>query len=132
MIEFHPQRKFSLKFHRCRTTYLLHPPQHYQQSNSTCLITSSTKNGDSVSYHPNNNGTNLEIKNMYANARINWMMNHGTLKLTPDRMNSILFKIWEAFTMSNHSITHDYFKKTQLIPLYPPDQDTNLTSFPSR
>ena len=48
------------------------------------------KVGDSIYDNPNNNGPNLKIKNLYVNARMNWMMNHGTLKFTPSHMNAVL------------------------------------------
>ena len=48
------------------------------------------KASDSVHDHPNNNGSKLNLKNMYGNARMNCMSKDGTLKFTPAHINAIL------------------------------------------
>ena len=67
--------------------------------------------------HPNDNGPKIKLKNVYGNARMNWMRHHGTLKFTPTHMNSVLVETWEYFKPSFATITQEYFKKTHLPPL---------------
>ena len=40
--------------------------------------------------HPNDNGPNLKLNNMYNNAIMKWKRKHGTLKFTPAHINTIL------------------------------------------
>ena len=76
--------------------------------------------GDSVHYQPNGNGQNLKLKNLYANLRMNWMRNHGTLNFTLPHMNYVLVEKWEAFKISSKKITHKSFNKTHLLLIPPP------------
>ena len=75
--------------------------------------------------HKNDNGPNMKLKNLYGNARMNWMIHHGTLKFTLAHMNSALVATWEAFRLSTATITQKSFKSTHLLPLSPQDIDTN-------
>ena len=52
------------------------------------------KAGDFVHDHPNYNGPNMKLNNLYGYARMNWVIHHGTLKFTPSHINSILFETW--------------------------------------
>ena len=83
------------------------------------------KAGDSMYDQPNDKGPKTNLKNLYGNARMNWMRHHGKLKFSPPHMNSVLFETWEAFKPSSITITRKYFKKTHLLPLPPPDIGTN-------
>ena len=49
--------------------------------------------GDYVHNQTNDNGTNMNLNNLYANERMNWMRHHGTLKFTPPHMNYVLIEI---------------------------------------
>ena len=69
------------------------------------------KPGDYVDDQPNSNGQILKLKNLYANARMNWVMKHGTIKFTTAHMNNAIFETWEAKKLPYASITHYYFKK---------------------
>ena len=80
---------------------------------------------DSVHDHQNNNVPNLKLKNLCGNERMKLMRNHITLKFIPDHMNAILVKTWVAFKLWYATITHKYFNKTPLLPLYPPGRCTN-------
>ena len=73
----------------------------------------------------NDNGPNMKLKNLYGNARMNWMIHHGTLAFTPAHMNSALVATWEAFKLSTATITQKSFKRTHLLPLSPPNIETN-------
>ena len=68
--------------------------------------------GDSMHYQPNNNGPNKKLKNLYGNARMNWMIHHVTLKFTPANMNYLLIETWEYFKLLSAKICQKYFKKT--------------------
>ena len=50
------------------------------------------KLGESVHNRPNNNGPNLNLKNIYGNTRINQMRKYGALKFMTDHKNAILLK----------------------------------------
>ena len=67
----------------------------------------------------------MKLINFYGNARINWMSHHVTLRFTLPHINSVLFESWEDLKLSYTTITQKYFKKTHLLPLYPPDICTN-------
>ena len=86
------------------------------------------KAGESVHNQPNDSGPNFKLKNFYGNAIINWMVKHGTLKFTPSHRNSNLVKTCGYLQLSSATTTHEYFKKTHLLPLYLPDKDTNYQS----
>ena len=83
------------------------------------------KAGDYVHYQTNDNGPKMKLKSLYVNAIMNWMRHHGTLKFIPPHMNSILVETWEAFKISSEIITHNDFKKTHLLLLYPLDIGKN-------
>ena len=53
------------------------------------------------------------------------LYDHGTLNFIVVKMNAIMVETWEAFKLSSYSTTKDAFKKKQLLPRYPPDQDVN-------
>ena len=55
--------------------------------NIQCFI---LRAGDYVHDQPNDNGPNMNIKNLYGNARMNWMRHHRTLKSTPPHTNYVL------------------------------------------
>ena len=69
---------------------------------------------------PNKNGPNTKLKNLYGNAKMNWIRNHGTLKFTLTHINYFLVVTWEAFKILSATITKNYFKKTHIPPLSPP------------
>ena len=75
------------------------------------------RSGDSVHDKPNNNGQNMKINDLYGNEIMNWMRQHGTLKLTLSHMNYVLVETWESFKLSSTKITQKDFKKTRLLPL---------------
>ena len=83
------------------------------------------KVGESVNGHPNDNGSNLRLKNFYGNEGMNCMRKHGDFKFTPAHMNYVLVEKWEAFKISSAKITQEALKNTRLIPLYSTDKDTN-------
>ena len=75
--------------------------------------------GDYVHNQTNDNGTNMNLNNLYANERMNWMRHHGTLKFTSAHMNYVLVATWEAFKFSSMTITQNAFKKTHTPPPLP-------------
>ena len=77
------------------------------------------KTGHYVHDQSNNNGPNLKLNNLYDNARMNWMSNHGTIKFTPSHINSVLVETWSAFKISSAKITQESSKKTHLPPPFP-------------
>ena len=83
------------------------------------------KTGGSVHDQTNNNGPKLKLNNLYCNARMNWMINYGTPKFNPAHMNSVLVETWKALKLSSATINQRYFKKTHLIPRYPPAKYKN-------
>ena len=87
------------------------------------------KSGVSVQYHPNYNGPNLKLKNMYGNAIMNWMRNHGNPKFTLVHINDVIVETWGSFKISSISITQDSFNKTHVLSHSPPDQYMNPQSY---
>ena len=75
------------------------------------------KAGDSVHEHPNNNGPKIKINNLYGNAGMTWMRNHGNLKFTPPHLNSVTVETWEAFKLLYDKNIQKYFNETLLLPL---------------
>ena len=75
--------------------------------------------GDSVPDHPNDNGPNMKLKNLYGNAILNWMRHHGTIKFIPAHINYIPISTWKAFKLSSATITQTSFKKTNISSLSP-------------
>ena len=47
------------------------------------------------------------------------------MKFTPSHMNSVLVEMWHSFQQQSACVIIDAFKKTKLLPLAPPDHDTN-------
>ena len=47
------------------------------------------------------------------------------MKFTPAHMNSFLVEMWHSFQQQSACVIIDAFKKTKLLPLVPPDHDTN-------
>ena len=69
----------------------------------------------SVHDQPRDNGPNTNLKNLYSNARMNWIRHHGTLKITPPHINYILVEKWEDFKISSATIAQNDFKKKNLL-----------------
>ena len=57
------------------------------------------KEGNSVHDQSNYNGSNTKLNNLYGDAIMNWMRQHGTLKFTPAHINSVLVATWETFKL---------------------------------
>ena len=47
------------------------------------------------------------------------------MKFTPAHMNSVLVEMWHLFQQQSALVIIDAFRKTKLLPLAPPDHDTN-------
>ena len=96
------------------------------------------KNGDSTNDQTNDNGTNLKLKRYYGISKLKWQIQHGTMKFTPDHMNYVLEDIWHLFQQQSDSFIIDALKTHTLLPLSPPDHNTNAqaciaaTQTPSR
>ena len=86
------------------------------------------KAGDYVHNHINDNGPNMKLKNPYGNTRMNWMIQHGTLKVTPAQTNSVLILTWGYLKIYFVKTTQNDFRKTHTPPLSPPEIDTNHQS----
>ena len=82
--------------------------------NIQCFI---LRAGEYVHDQPNNNSPNMNIKNLYGNARMNWMRHHGTLKSKPPQNNYVLVETWESFIISSTTITYTHLKNTHILPL---------------
>ena len=65
------------------------------------------------------------IKNIYGNARMDWMRKHVTLKSIPEHINSVVVETWEAFKLSSNYTTQYDFDKTKLLPVYTNDEYMN-------
>ena len=85
--------------------------------------------GDYVHYHPNNNGQNMKLDNLYGNLSINCMRHHVSLRFSPPHMNSVLVRTQESLKLPSAKITQKYFKKTHLFPLYPHEICTSHQAF---
>ena len=83
------------------------------------------KAGDSTNDQPNYNGPNLKLKRDYGIAKVKWQIQHGTIKFTPAHINYVLVEMCHSFQQQSASFIVDAFKKTKLLPLAPPDHDTN-------
>ena len=86
------------------------------------------KAGDSVNDQPNDNRPNIKLKRYYGLAKIKWQRQHGTMKFTPSHMNSVLVEMWHSFQQHSACVIIDALKKTKLLPLAPPDHNTNTQS----
>ena len=62
-------------------------------------------------------------------AKTKWQRNHGTMKFTPAHMNSVLVEMWHLFQQQSALVIISAFRKTNLLPLAPPDDDTNTQAF---
>ena len=51
------------------------------------------------------------------------------MKFTPSHMNSVLVEMWHLFQQQSALVIIDAFRKTKLLPLAPPDHDTNTQAF---
>ena len=49
----------------------------------------------------------------------------GLYAFTPAQMNSVLVEMWHLFQQQSALVIIDAFRKTKLLPLAPPDHDTN-------
>ena len=47
------------------------------------------------------------------------------MKFTPAHMNSVLVEMWHLCQQQSALVIIDAFRKTKLLPLAPPDHDTN-------
>ena len=74
---------------------------------------------------PNDNGSNMKLNYFYGSTRMNYMRHHGTLNFTPAHMNYILVATWDDLKLSSATIDQNSFKKAHILPLYPPEIDTN-------
>ena len=83
------------------------------------------KAGDSTNDQPNDNGPNLMLKRYYSIVRVKWQIQHGTMKFAPAHMNSVLVEMWHLFQQQSARVIITELKKTKLLPLAPPDHDTN-------
>ena len=77
--------------------------------------------GDYVHDQPNDSGTNMKLKNLCVNSRINWTRKNLTLKFTLDHINYFLVPTWKAFKFSSAKINQNAFKNINIPPLSPPD-----------
>ena len=71
----------------------------------------------------------MKLKNLYVNSIMNWMTHHGTLKFTPEHINSVLIATWKSFKLSSTEITQTVFKKTNILILSPSYIDTYHQDF---
>ena len=83
------------------------------------------KAGDSTNDQPNENGPNLKLKRYYSMAKTKWQRQYGTMQFTPAHMNSVLVEMWHLFQQQSALVIIDPFRRTKLLPLAPPDHDTN-------
>ena len=47
------------------------------------------ESGDSINYHPNDNGPNAKLKSLYNVANSRWVMKYGVKRFSPHHMNSV-------------------------------------------
>ena len=80
---------------------------------------------DSVNDPQNENGPNIKLKGLYGQARMNWQIQHGTLKFKTPHTNAVLVETWISFQLSSSLVIANAFKKTKFVPLNPPEKDTN-------
>ena len=60
---------------------------------------------------------------------MDWIRKYETLKCTKDHMNYILVETWEYFRLSSSTITQEYIKKKNIIPLSQPEKGKNNHDF---
>ena len=65
------------------------------------------------------------LERYYSIAKTKWQRQNGTMQFTPVHMNSVLVEMWHLFQQQSACVIIDTFKKTKLLPLAPPDHDTN-------
>ena len=63
------------------------------------------ESGDFLYDQPNNNVPNMNFNNLYGNAIMYWIRQHGTLEFTPAHMNYVLVETWESLKLSSATIT---------------------------
>ena len=80
---------------------------------------------DSVNNQSNDNGPKLKLKEIHGQYIMNSQIHHGNLKFTSAHMNSVLVEIWRSFQISSSFFIINASNKTKLVPLNPPDEDTN-------
>ena len=83
------------------------------------------KAGDPGNYQPNNNGPNIKMKGLYGQSIILWQKQNETLKITNYHTNDVLVETWRAFQLSSAPLIINAPKKTKILPLNPPDEDTS-------
>ena len=83
------------------------------------------KVGDSIYYHPNNNGPNSKLKALYNILKAKWMLKYGTLRFQPHHMKYVLVETWKPFTVSYGNIIRDRYTKPHLLPPSTPNMITN-------
>ena len=69
------------------------------------------------------------MKGIYGQARIKWQRQHGTLRFTNSYIHAVLVEIWRYFQLSSSPANINVFKKTNCVPLTPPDEDTNTQAY---
>ena len=62
------------------------------------------KAGNSVNYHPNDNGPNVKIKSHYNEVKSAWILKYRNYFFKSHHMNSILVEAWNAFMVSAGNI----------------------------
>ena len=55
--------------------------------------------GEYLNYQPENNGTKLNLNDLYSNTRTNWTRKNGTLKFKLAQTNNLLVETWEYFKL---------------------------------
>ena len=82
------------------------------------------KAGDSVNDQPNDNAPNLKLKGLYGQSTINWQIQHVNPKFKNYHINAVLVETWRSFQISSAPIIINSFKKRNIVPLTPHDEDT--------
>ena len=65
------------------------------------------KAGNSTNYYTNDNVPNLELKRYYGIEKLKYQRQHGTMKFTHARMNSVLVEMWHLFQQQSASVIID-------------------------
>ena len=76
------------------------------------------KEGDSTNDQPNQNVPNAKLQYLYNEVKSACMLNFGTKKFLPHRMNSLLVESWDAFKVSAGNTIRYIFVKTNIPPQY--------------
>ena len=72
------------------------------------------KAGESRNDQTNDNVTNLKMKGLYGQARMNWQRQPGISMFTTKQMNYVLVKTLRYFQLSSAPVTINAFKKKSL------------------